>query len=160
MDIEEIAALELANYQATLPITQVTPGLDLSLRDDVILTSSEIFPSPDTTHACLLRAMPERVDDLIDEVVDYFSSRELPTTIFVSPACRPSDLSKRLKKRGFERQEKEAWMVLDLSSKEVPPSLGKVKIKQITRDEALIFANTFMASYEMPLDYAPGMVQL
>ena len=82
--IDRIADLEWANYAATLATAQVTPGIDVIQRDDVIITSSEIFPSPDANHACLLRATPQTADDLIAEVVDCFKPKGLPTTISVS----------------------------------------------------------------------------
>ena len=159
---ERIATLERVNYAATLPIAQVTPGLDIVLRDDVIITCSAAFPSPDTTHACLLRATPQTADGLIAEVVVYFQSKGLPTTVFVSPACTPPDLPARLERRGFVRQEMlEAWIVLDhLLDVELPPLSPKVAVKQITQEEALTFAQVFMAAFDMPVDFAPHMAQL
>jgi hypothetical protein len=158
---ERIAILERANYAATLPIAQVTPGLDIVLRDDVIITSSEVFPAPDTTHACLLRATARTADDLIAEVVAYFQAKELPTTVFVSLACTPPDLPARLEDQGLVRQETlEAWMVLDhLQDVEVPPLSPEVAVRQIASEEALTFAQVFMAAFDMPVDFAPYMAQ-
>jgi hypothetical protein len=159
---ERIATREWVNYAATVPIARVTPGLDIVLRDDVIITSSEVFASPDTTHACLLRATPQTADDLIAEVVDYFQSRGLPTTVFVSPACTPADLPDRLERHGFVRQEtEEAWLVMDnLPDMEIPSLLPKVAVRQIGPEEALTFAQVFMMAFDMPVDYAPYMAQL
>jgi hypothetical protein len=159
---ERIATLERVNYAATLTIAQVTPGLEILFRDDVIITASELFPAPDTTHACLLRATLQTADDLIAEVIDYFQSRGLPTTVFVSPACTPPDLPARLERRGFVRQETlEAWVVMDhLLDVEPPPLSSKVVVKQIGPEEALTFAQVFMAAFEMPVDFAPQMAQL
>jgi hypothetical protein len=159
---ERIAILERVNYAATVPIAEVTPGLDIVLRDDVIITSSEVFSSPDTTHACLLRATPQTADALIAEVVDYFQSRGLPTTVFVSPACTPDDLPDRLERHEFVREEAlESWIVLDhLLDMEIPPLSPKVVVRQITQEEALTFAQVFMAGFDMPVDYAPTMAQV
>lgn len=158
---QEIATLERANYEANWAIAQVTPGLDLCLRDDVIITSSEVFPSPDTNHACLVQATPETVDELIIEIINYFSARELPPTVFVSPACLPSDLAQRLADHGFESGDKEAWMTLDnLSRRELPPLSPKVSVRQISRNEVMTFANTFMAAFEMPPEFAASMAYL
>lgn len=159
---EQIENLERANYAAMRGIAQATPGLDLVLRDDVVITSSTAFPAPDTTHACLLQAAPQKADDLITEVIRYFESRDLPTTIFVSPACTPADLSARLLRRGFTRQEaEEAWLVLkDLASIEIPKTIANISVRQITRQEASTFANTFMSAFELPVDFAPYMAQL
>lgn len=158
---QRIATLERANYAATLPIAQVTPGLDIVLRDDVIITSSEAFPAPDTTHACLLRATAQTADDLIAEVVVYFQAKGLPTAVFVSPACTPPDLPARLEDQGFVRQETlEAWMVLNhLQDVEIPPLSPRVAVRKIAPEEALTFAQIFMAAFDMPVDFAPYMAQ-
>ena len=85
--IEEIATLERANYEANWAIAQITPGLEICLRNDVVFTSSEVFPSPDTNHACLVQATAETIDDLILEIIDYFAAKELPPVIFID--CFP-----------------------------------------------------------------------
>jgi len=159
--LQEITTLERANYEANWTIAQVTPGLELCLRDDVVIASSDVFPSPDTNHACLLQATAETVDELIIEIINYFTAKELPPTVFVSPACTPSDLPQRLADHGFESGDKETWMTLDnLSQRELPPLSPKVFIRQITRNEVMTFANTFMASFEMPLEFASSMAYL
>lgn len=160
--MERIAKLEWANYAATLPLARVTPELELVLRDDVILTSSQTFPTPDANHACLLRADARGARDLIAEVIAYFESRQLSTVIYVSPACAPRDLPARLLEAGFERQaEAEAWMVLeDLPHLNVPSTYPGVTVRPITGDQAIVFAEIFMASFNMPRDFAPVMAQL
>ena len=160
--VDRIASLEWTNYAATLATAQVTPGLDVVLRDDIIITSSEIFPSPDANHACLLRATPETIDDLITEVIDCFKPKGLPTTIFVSPACTPVDLPDRLLKQGFVKQKaEEAWIVLDhLLNFDIPLPFPNIEVRQITRNQVLTFAEIFMTAFDMPLDFAPYMVQL
>jgi GNAT superfamily N-acetyltransferase len=160
--LQDIIRLERANYAAMLPIAQVTPGLDVIMRDNVIITSSEIFPAPDTTHACLLQATPDTVDTLITQIIDYFESRSLLTTIYVSPACTPIDLPEHLLRRGFSRQEtEEAWLVLyDLPGFEIPAAMPRISVRPISKEEVSIFAATFMSAFEMPVDFAPYMAQL
>ena len=159
---EQIAALERANYAATLATAQATPGLDLTMREDVIITSSEAFPLPDLNHACLLRASAQAVETLISEVIDCFQSNGLPTTVFVSPACTPTDLPDRLVQRGFVKQdEEEAWLVIDrLVDYATPLPPSNVEVAQIDSDGALAFAEVFMEAFEMPTDFAPYMAQL
>ncbi|MFN8455701.1 MAG: hypothetical protein U0401_13710 [Anaerolineae bacterium] len=132
------------------------------MRDEVILTSSEIFPLPDTTHACLLRATPQTVDRLILDIIDYFKAKSLPTTIFISPACTPPDLAERLLRQGFIKQEaEEAWLTFDnLLRYEVPTVASAMSIELIDSSQALTFAQTFMTAFDMPLDFAPAMLQL
>jgi GNAT superfamily N-acetyltransferase len=158
---QQIAAMERINYEATLAITQTTPGLELHLREDVILTSSDIFPFSDTTHACLLQSTPQTVDQLIDEVTAYFKTKGMQPAIFVSPACTPADLGDRLLRRGFIRQEaEEAWLALDpLPHVDLPPA-GAITVQRIDPTEVLTFAGIFMSAFGLPLDCAPAMAQL
>lgn len=159
--IEEIAALERVNYEANWAIAQITPGLEICLRDEVVFSRSELFPSPDTNHACLVQATAETIDDLIIEIINYFNAKELPPVIFVSPACTPADMPQRLADHGFESGDKEAWMTLDnLSKRDVPPLNPEVLVKQITRAEVMTFAATFMAGFEMPLELAARIADL
>jgi hypothetical protein len=162
MSTDQIAELEWLNYEATLPLAQATPGLELELRDDVILTSSQIFPAPDTTHACLLRTSAEAADKLIDEIVNHFQERELPVTVFLSPACMPADLAQRLQKHGFVKdKEEEAWLAIEeLARFKIPFFNSNIEIKQITCEEAATFANTFVEGYGMPAEVVSPLAQL
>jgi hypothetical protein len=162
ISVQDIARLEWANYAVALPIAQATPGLEVLLADDVILTSNLLFPHTDVTHACLVRATAETVESLIDRVIDYFKSKALPTTIFISPACTPADLAERLSCRGFvKNEEKEAWLIFPhLSRTCVPPLKAKVKVKLISRAEISTFIETMLIAFELPLALAPFMVQL
>jgi len=160
--IQRVADLEKANYAATLITAQATPDLNVLLRDDVIMTTSDSFPSPDTNHACMLRATPQDIDSLLDKVTEHFSSRDKPTTIFVSPACTPSNLGELLQERGFLRQkEEEAWMVLEnLQEFRIPQPSPKVQVRQISKDEAQTVARIFMTAFDEPMEYAPVMAEL
>jgi len=162
MNLEEIVAIEWQNYAAMQPMVAVTPGVELILRDDVIITSSQVFPTPDANHACLLRATPETMPDLIAEVVEHFTSRELPPTIFISPACTPENLSDHLVERGFVRQkEQEAWMILEKSSDLVQSELpAKVEVHSIDKSETLTFAEVFLKAFAMPDEYAAYMAEV
>ena len=160
--IQRIADLEEANYAATLITAQVTPGLTVSLRDDVIMTTSETLPSPDTNHACLLRSTSQNIDSLLDEITERFRSRDRTATIFVSPACTPGNLGDLLTERGFLLQKgQEAWMVVeDLQDVAIPQPSPKVHVRQIASDEALTVAQIFVTAFDIPVAFAPGMAQL
>ena len=156
-----IAELEWGNYAATLPSAQLTPGLDVELRDDVILTSSAIFPTPDANHAALLRATPQTVEALLTEITAHYTGQGMPSTIYLSAACTPGDLPERLTARGFIKGEPaEAWMVLELTDLEIPTLAPKIPIRQITPAEVNTFAEVFLRAFEMPLEFAPAMGQL
>lgn len=163
MDVtqQRVAALERINYEATRAIAEATPGLDLHVRPEVILTSSDIFPFPDTTHACLLQATPQTVDTLINEVVAYFHAKGLPPAVFVSPACSPANLGEHLQQRGFIRQEaEEAWLTLNPLPNPDLPSAAEITVQRIGSTEALTFAGVFLTAFGLPLDVAPAMAQL
>jgi len=160
--IEYITHLEWMNYAATQAIAEHTPGLTLLLRDDVIITSSQTFPTSDTTHACLLRATAQTADGLIEDVSGYFQSRGLPVTIFLSPACAPPDLPERLSNKGFvQHPNLEAWMIFpDLLDFKIPAAAPQVITRRIGKNEALIFARIFLTAFDMPVDFAPQMAEL
>jgi hypothetical protein len=160
--LEDIAALERQNYAAMQPMAAVTPGVELIMRDDVIITSSQVFPTPDVNHACLLQATQETAPALIAEVVEHFTSRDLLPTIFVSPACTPEDLPDLLVARDFVRQkEREAWMLLekagDLVKSDVP---ARVEVHHIDQSEAMTFASVFLKAFGMPEEYAAPMAEV
>jgi len=161
ISIAEIAALERANYEANWAVAQITPGLEVILRADVVYTSSELFPSADTNHACLLQATAETVDNLIIEIIDYFTTRALHPTIFLSPACTPPDLPHRLTRLGFEINDHETWMTVDnLQKRALPPLSPRVLVRQISGAEVMTFAQTFVAGFELPPEFAGALAGL
>jgi hypothetical protein len=154
--------LERINYLTMEPVAAVTPGAEVILQDDVILTSSKVYPLPEANHACLLRTDPRKAEGLIDEIVAYFEARGMPPVIMLSPACQPADLHQRLLARGFRRQEPdETWMVMEnLQQRKAPKVEAKVQVRQITRAEAPLFAEVMTAAYEMPSEYADVLADL
>ncbi len=160
--LQRVAELEWANYAATLPIAAVTPGLELTLNNEVILSRSTLLPMPDLNHACLVRTDDQGIDALIERVIDHYATHNLQPTVFVSPACTPTDLPERLLARGFTRQEgAEAWMVIDdIWQVELPKTSPRVQVREITAGEALTVAQIFMTAFEMPLEFAPWMAEL
>jgi GNAT superfamily N-acetyltransferase len=159
---QHIAELEWSNYAATMPIAGVTPDLEVCLSQEVIITSSRQFPYPDSTHACLVRTTPETVDPLINQIIAYFKARELPTTIFVSPACTPADLGDRLLKRGFHKNEtEEAWLVFsELLRCQLPAARPEITVEAIAKQQTGRFVSTMMAAFEIPDFFAPYLVGL
>ena len=161
-DLEKIATLERINYLTMESAAKLTPGTEIILRPDMILTSSNTYLSPDANHACLLRTDPQKVDGLINEVIAYFTAHEMPPVVLVSPACLPSDLPQRLLARGFQRQEPdETWMVLEnLQSRKIPTIEPNAEVKMIGRAEAPLFAEVMAASYEMPTEWVSVLADL
>ena len=157
---------KIIEYETVIPtciqsLSNVMPGMHTIFRDDLVLIYSKDYPSLDINRAFLLRETPEKIDHLIDEVIAYFKERELPTTIMVSPACAPSDLSQRLLKRGFVKQEPdECWLVMEhLQTARVPKTDPKITVKPVKKEDVGLFAETMTAAYEMTPDWAPMLAK-
>lgn len=163
INIQKIAELELIIPTIAQGLVETVPGVEVVLRDDIVILSSHSFPSADINRAYLFRTTPERTDALIDEIVDFFKVRELLTSIMVSPACMPDDLPLRLEARGFIPQEvDEAWMVLDgLQKVRVPKLTKSVIVKRVeNKTDVAIFAKVMTGAYDMPTDWAPSLAQM
>ena len=163
LDLQKIAELELIIPTIVQGLVKVIPGVEVVLRDDLVILSSHSFPSADINRAYLFRTIPERTDTLIDEVVNFFKVRDLPVSIMVSPACQPDDLSQRLEARGFIRQEDdEAWMVLDGLQKIKAPKIDKsVTVKKVENTaDVTTFAEVMTGAYGMPADWTSFLAQM
>ncbi|MBN1657686.1 MAG: hypothetical protein JXA93_04760 [Anaerolineae bacterium] len=155
--IEEVAALERANYLALQPWAQSLPGSTVTVRDEVITTRAALFPTPDLNHACLLCSTPAEVERLIDEVVAPFKRRRRKVHVFVSPACTPADVRERLLARGFEEEDdEEPWLRFDLRGW-LPPPVGSdaVRVVRARPADARIFTRVYLASFGMTAALAP-----
>ena len=73
---QKIAELELIIPTIAQGLMAAVPGVEVLLRDDLVILSSHSFPSADINRAYLFRTTPEGTDALIDEVVDFFKARE------------------------------------------------------------------------------------
>jgi hypothetical protein len=162
-DHQKIAELELIIPTIAKGLMEAVPGVEVVLRDDIVILSSHSFPSADINRAYLFRATPDCTHALIDEVVDFFKSRDLPASIMVSPACRPDDLPQRLGRRGFVRLETdEAWMVLEkLQAFKVPKVNKNVSVKRVeNKADVETFAEIMTAAYEMPSEWTSYLAQM
>jgi hypothetical protein len=160
---QKIAELELIIPTIAQGLVEAVPGVEVVIRDDIVILSSHTFPSTDINRAYLFRTTPECADALIDEVVSFFKSRDLPASIMLSPACAPTDLSQRLEARGFVCQETdEAWMVLEGLQKVRVPKIDKsVTVKRVeNRTDVEIFAEVMTGAYDMPADWSSFLAQM
>lgn len=159
---QQIAELERINPTILQGLTGVMPGVEVLLRDDIVLISSKDFPSTDTNLAYLFRTTPEKADALIEEVVEYFQSRELTPLLMVSPACTPTDLPERLLARGFQRQEvEESWMMFTNLQKAVAPRIDRsVTVKRVESADVTAFAEVMAGSFQMPAEWVPFLAQM
>ena len=163
MTPQKMAELELIIPNIVQGLAEVVPGVEVLLRDDIVILSSQSFPSVDINRAYLFRTTSENTDNLIDEVIDFFRERELPAILMVSPACAPDDLPQHLESRGFILQEvDEAWMVLEKLQKFRVPKVDKgVTVKRVEGGEDVaIFSEIMTRAYDMPSDWAPYLTQM
>jgi len=160
---QQITELELIIPTVVQGLVETVPGVEVVLRDDIVILSSHSFPSADVNRAYLFRATPENTDALIDEVVDFFESRDLPASIMVSPACTPENLPQVLEARGFIRQETdEAWLVLENLQRAIVPKIDRsVTVRRVENGEDVAtFAEVMTGAYEMPSDWASSLAQM
>ena len=159
---QQIAELECINPTIMQGLSGVMPGIDVTLRDDIVLISSKDFPSSDTNLAYLFRTTPEKADALIEEVIEYFRSKDLTPQIMVSPACMPTDLPERLLSRGFARQEvEESWMMFTGLQKAIVPKIDKsVTVKRVDSENVTTFAEVMAGAFEMPAEWVPYLAQM
>lgn len=161
-DVAWIEKLELANYAATADTARVTPGLDLVVRHDVVMTASDVLPLPDANHACLLRTPAAHLDSLVEEIVEIYRARHVAPTVYLSPACRPQNLERDLSVRGFRRiPGEEAWLTLTLTPSRVLPKVRTgTEVCAISAGEAEDFAKVFLTAFGMPEDFSPALASL
>lgn len=157
LDPKKIAEFETVIPTCIQTLSNVLPGIQTILRDDLVLIYSQEYPSQDINRAFLLRETPEKIESLIDEVIAYFKERGMPTIIMVSPGCTPADLPERLLKRGFVRQEPdESWLILEnIKNVKVPWTDPRVDVRLVTKDDLGVFAETMTAAYEMDTEWIP-----
>jgi hypothetical protein len=165
LDIQRVLELEQANYAALVSAAQASKGnVEVIIRDNVILNSSPGLPLPDSNHACLLRATPDRAETLLDEVLAYFKTQDVPPAFFLSPACTPADWPKRLQARGFSRQSTdEIWIAYDEIQRQKAPPLSPsvtVDVQLIGPTKALDFASVFARSFDLPPEMVPMIAGL
>lgn len=158
----DIAHLEQVNYLAQQAVVDATPGMDLVIRDDVILATSAIFPTADANHACGFQTTHDAIDGLLDEVLATYQAMGMPVHIYVSPANQPSDLTDRLLAHGFEKQDDdEAWLICDDFSRIWARAMAwQVDVEAITSDRAFEFAHTFALAFDLPTEMAQPLADL
>ena len=163
LDPKIIVELELIIPTIAQGLAKAVPGVEVVLRDDIVILSSHSFPSADINRAYLFRTKPESTDALIDEVVAFFKERDLPASIMVSPACTPEDLPQRLESHGFVRQETdEAWMIVERLQKAKIPKIDKsITVKRVDgKADVETFAEIMTCAYDMPSDWTPFLAQM
>ncbi|MGB8647992.1 MAG: GNAT family N-acetyltransferase [Anaerolineae bacterium] len=92
-------------------------------RGDVVALYSHPQFGTGLNFACRVRSTEQGIDELLDDVIEWFSWRNVKPHVRVNPLSRPIDLAERLKRRGFTQTEMETQMVLTAKDIERPPNL-------------------------------------
>lgn len=154
---ETAARLEWANYAQVAYFARAVPGVTVSISSEVVRVTSQRIPMVDVNHAALLRAEPERADDLIREITAQYRDLGIQPCIALSPACAPADLDQRLEAQGYEKQGgPEFWLKLvDTSVVEKLSDPPGICVRQISKEGLPDFCTVMAAAFEMPPESAP-----
>ncbi len=109
-------------------------GGEIWRRGDALVIASRPELGTGLNFAGRIRSDDASVDRLIDKVSAWLNARGVAPHFRVSPLTRPSDLARRLIRRGFVQTETETQMILAAQDIE-PPSGPLVSIEQIEMDE-------------------------
>lgn len=147
-----IEAIELTNRQGWRELG-ASPRFDVRDRADGLWFASGV-PMPPFNGIVSARLTNEDADRVIDEAIDYFGSRSLPFSWAIGPGTTPDDLRERLVRRGFEPQDAQAGMAIDLKtlpgSVPVPEGLD---IEPVTGKGLLgDYSDLVAAGFGMPRD--------
>ena len=89
-------------------------------RGDVMLIYSHPEFEIGLNFACRIRTDEARIEQLIDDVCEWFHSRDVAPHFRVSPLTRPNNLAQILERRKFVCNERETQMVLEGKDTESP----------------------------------------
>jgi len=130
-------------------ITSRVPLVELNETPYLTTTCSNI-EIPMLNRVMFTRLSSENADEKIQEVIDYFSSKELPFTWQVDPDNTPRDLPERLEKHGLTHSSGPG-MALKLSELRIPDTQDDLIFKRVNNQELLqTYSRLLPIAYEFP----------
>jgi len=149
--------LEWANYARTAYFATVVPGIEVRISNEVILITDPAMPMTDGNHAAMLRATPDRADDLIQRVIRHYQDAGQKPCVVISPSCTPDDWAQRLQAHGFTQYgDIEYWLTLKNPwYAEMLRGPSAVTVREIGQDEVPVFCRVMAEAYKMPEDAIP-----
>ena len=106
-------------------------------------------------HVACVNVSENEVKSLLDRVIEYYSSRDIPNVCFrISPLTYPKSFTSFLEDQGFERKVDQSVMVL--KEKKVHNLNPDVIIKEISESEIDEFVELFLTSRELPIELKEG----
>jgi GNAT superfamily N-acetyltransferase len=111
------------------------------------------FPMPLLNRVVGLGIGEPATEAMVDALVELYRTANVPFAIQVSPAARPAKLAEWLEARGIRRGRSWAKFYRDV---EPPPDIPtSLRIEQIGLEQAVAYAQTFLAGFEMPVEMEP-----
>jgi len=140
----------MAKYMAWLyssPYSRVEDGKEfLRLTTDV--------PDPFSNFLLRLRFSGQDVEPRMDNMMEFFKARNLPTSCWIGPCCTPSSLGEQLTSHGFVRhQELESFgMTIDLDKlNENLPVPEALTVTRVADDDGMrLYLSPFEEGFEFP----------
>ncbi len=120
---------ELGNAENAIRI-----GGDVWNRGDVVCIYSNPEFGTGLNFACRVRSSDERIEELLDAVIEWFTWHNVTPHVRVSPLSQPADLAALLARRNFVQTEAETQMVLSCEDTE-PPTNPRVTVDLVQPGE-------------------------
>lgn len=113
------------------------------------------IPVPLFNNATNIDINEEEAENLLNKVIDYFSSKEFPFACFrVSPLTHPRSFTSLLEHYGFERKPEHEQSVMVFQGESLEDKLNPaVAVKEISEDEIDVFDRLLITSFEMPTEW-------
>ncbi len=109
-------------------------GGEIWERPEAVAISSHPVFGIGLNFACRVRSTEQGLDELLDELIEWFSWRNCKPHVRVNPLSQPGDIAQRLKRRGFTQTEAETQMILREEDTE-RASNPRVTIEKVGMDD-------------------------
>ena len=105
-----------------------------------------------------VKGLKEGDEKSLEDIIGFYNSREIPVRFELTPAHASADLLTYLSKKGFYQMDFHASLYASLSLG-LNPIDPKISIRKLERSEFDIFAEVYVAGFQMPLFLKSGIAQ-
>jgi ribosomal protein S18 acetylase RimI-like enzyme len=146
-----IEAMEANMFEYMTYYAKHSPEMEIIDEDDVLLINSGL-KSDTLNYICRAKFSESSINRKIDKAINYFKSRNLPFTWWISPSSQPSSLGAYLEKYKLQCTERVAGMAADLRTLPSNYPLPKgLTIKRLTTvSELNLFASVVASVFDPP----------
>ncbi len=136
---------------------KLTSGTEV---DGAVIAWWPDIPSFRLNHAAGIDVSEEESGRLLNQVTEYFMSREIPAFGFrISPLTRPRSFVSLLENHGFKREDEDSVMVFKGEQPSDRPDSG-VDVREIEEDQIDLFSELSVTAYEMPVEWTHGFSKM